>query len=114
MGSLQKAKIKMNKDKIENIKRTIAVEVAKRESRLTDYKKEREGNIRVAKLKLHKLEKEREELKYHGEKLKVLGDTIMLQREEVENFFLMAMESTRKEVESSETKGSSSMDKHYG
>ena len=60
MGSLQKAKIKTNKDRIEGLKRTIGLEVGKREGKMGDLKKEREGNLRVAKLKLHKLGKERE------------------------------------------------------
>ena len=42
----------------------------------------------------------------------------MMQRGEVEDFFLMAMESTRKEVENTEMKGNNGTsmmnDKHYG
>jgi hypothetical protein len=33
------------------------------------------------------------------EKVKVLADTILLQREEVEQFFIMALESCKKEIE---------------
>jgi|LakMenEpi03Aug12_release.lakeMendotaPanAssembly.Ray.scaffolds.fasta_scaffold4579507_1 hypothetical protein len=33
------------------------------------------------------------------EKVKVLADTILLQREEVEQFFIMALDSCKKEIE---------------
>lgn len=55
VGSLQKAKIKAYKDKIESMKILISDEVAKKEKLVADKKKERETSMKVLKLKLFNL-----------------------------------------------------------
>jgi hypothetical protein len=42
------------------------------------------------------------------EKVKVLADTILLQREEVEQFFIMSLDSCKKEIEQDNDKAFSS------
>lgn len=52
VGSLQKAKIKANKDKIDQLKSLISEEVGKREAKINDLKKEKNGEVRALRLKL--------------------------------------------------------------
>lgn len=47
-------------------------------------------------MRLSTLENDKQELKINLERYKMLGETILMQREEVEEFFLMAIESCRR------------------
>jgi len=55
VGSLQKAKIKANKDKIDYLRNVIAEEVAKREATIQDLTKLKTNEIKGLKLKLLQL-----------------------------------------------------------
>ena len=83
MGSLQKAKIKAHKDKIDNLKVLIADEVGKREGKINDIRKSKNSESKGLKSKLLHLEKQQEEIKIKIEQMKILAETILLQREEV-------------------------------
>jgi hypothetical protein len=52
---LQKAKIKANKDKIEQLKILIDEEVGKRQAKINDAKKDNNGEIRALNLRLAQL-----------------------------------------------------------
>lgn len=45
------------------------------------------------------LEGQKEEMRINIEKVKVLADTILLQREEVEQFFIMALDTCKRQIE---------------
>lgn len=60
VGSLQKAKIKANKDKIDQLKILIDEEVGKRQAKINDAKKDKNGEIRALKLRLAQLERDRD------------------------------------------------------
>lgn len=60
VGSLQKAKIKANKDKIDQLKILIDEEVSKRQAKINDAKKDKNGEIRALKLRLAQLERDRD------------------------------------------------------
>lgn len=59
VGSLQKAKIKANKDKIDQLKILIDEEVGKRQAKINDAKKDKNGEIRALKLRQAQLERDR-------------------------------------------------------
>lgn len=99
VGSLQKAKIKNYKDKIDALKVVIDQEVAKRVRDIADIKKAKTAEFKTLKTRLLTLEKEQEEMKIRTEQMKVLAETILMQREEVEQFFIMALEGCKKELE---------------
>lgn len=98
MGSLQKAKIKNYKDKIDQIKAVIDEEVAKREAKIADLRKHKTAEAKALKNQLLKLEKQQDEMRIRIEQMKILAETILLQREEVEQFFIMALEGCKKEI----------------
>lgn len=81
------------------MKKTITTEVGKLQSKIADKKKGWENEMKATKLKLFNLEKEKEQLKISLEKYRVLGETILMQRQEVEQFFLMAIESCKRDIE---------------
>jgi hypothetical protein len=60
VGSLQKAKIKANKDKIDQLKILIDEEVGKRQAKINDAKKDKNGEIRALKLRQAQLERDRD------------------------------------------------------
>jgi hypothetical protein len=60
VGSLQKAKIKANKDKIDQLKILIDEEVSKRQAKINDAKKDKNGETRALKLRLAQLERDRD------------------------------------------------------
>lgn len=99
MGSLQKAKIKSYKDKIDTLKIFIDQEVSKRTSEIATIKKTRTAQTKALKARLLQVEKEQEEMKIRTEQMKVLAETILMQREEVEQFFIMALEGCKKDLE---------------
>lgn len=47
------------------------------------------------KMKLYALEKKKEELRINLEKYKILGETILMQREEIEEFFVIAIQECK-------------------
>ena len=81
VGSLQKAKIKNYKDKIDQLKIVINQEVTKRENSVAALKKQKQQEHKGLRTKLTMLERQQEEMKVRVEQLKVLGETILLQRE---------------------------------
>lgn len=50
------------------------------------------------KMKLYGLEKKKEELRINLEKYKILGETILMQREEIEEFFVIAIQECKEEM----------------
>ena len=102
VGSLQKAKIKAHKEKVEAMKKTISSEISKLEEKIKEKKKQRESELRGSKIKLFNIEKNKEEMKAKIEKYKLLADTILLQREEVEEFFLLAIETCKQQMDTYE------------
>ena len=63
VGSLQKAKIKAHKDKIDQMKILISQEVSKRESAIAQLKKQKMGESKGLRVKLGQLKKMQEETK---------------------------------------------------
>lgn len=86
----------MYTDKVESTKKIITTEISKLETKIKEKKTRWENELKGSKLKLFNLEKEKEQLRINLERYRILGETILMQRQEVEQFFLTAIESCKK------------------
>ena len=63
------------------MKKTMTSELGKWQNKINDKKRNWENEMKSSKLKLFNLEKDKEQLKINLEKYRVLGETILLQRQ---------------------------------
>ena len=99
VGSLQKAKIKATKDKVDQMKALVAEQTAKGQKKIDQIRQDGITQLKTLRKKLEGLERSKEETRVRVERMKVLSETILMQREEVEGFFIMSLESVRGQIE---------------
>lgn len=73
VGSIQKSKIKAYSDKVEALKKSIAGEIAKLETKIKEKRAKWENELKGSKMRLSTLENDKQELKINLERYKLLG-----------------------------------------
>lgn len=111
---MQKAKIKAVQDKIDLIKANIDEEVLKREQKIAETTKEQMMRMKALKERLANIEQQKQETSQRMANMKFLSETILQQRNDVEQFFIMTLEACKRQANEEEGKGIIAETRPYG